>query len=579
MRLRKKVLLAALAVTLTSTNLFAKDISFAAEESSTEPLQVESGEVDTKISQEVVSEDSTTEKNLQLTSQLDNEYTIDQIKGMVEVLKDDLKILLYNSEFENSSDNNSTEVLDNLSIYKDAYKSLLDLEEDKNKEDSVKYQDSLISVYSIKDKLQSDKMKLENALDENLENNDLEKKALIDIKENLISILGTLENVKVKSVDDTKVLDSINEGEQYKQYLKEKNVLKEEVNSLASKIEDNEDRIEYLQEEDKKQVKSDLETVKNLLAEGNPTLDELQNSKDKLILISENLDKISNPIDSKEILSKKIDELKVKINDNTKYLSKKFYDQSILDIDNIDKEIANADQDKLNQYLKDLTVTDQNIDRIIEKVSALDLSKIRKEIEKANSNKETQAYYRASADKRETYVKAISQAETYLESILEKVNDNPESFNSQTYKDQETNKYIKKLTEAYYNLDGLTYDKLLENAEEKFEENKNSLSEDSITELQKQLDLLSISKNKANTVDDIDYFSELIDEKVKKDKLISSKKSQVNVKKVAVPKSTNKVETKAKSIVRTGVDSIKIIGVVAIVALVLLLVTRKKKDN
>lgn len=579
MRLRKKVLLAALAVTLTSTNLFAKDISFAAEESSTEPLQVESGEVDTKISQEVVSEDSTTEKNLQLTSQLDNEYTIDQIKGMVEVLKDDLKILLYNSEFENSSDNNSTEVLDNLSIYKDAYKSLLDLEEDKNKEDSVKYQDSLISVYSIKDKLQSDKMKLENALDENLENNDLEKKALIDIKENLISILGTLENVKVKSVDDTKVLDSINEGEQYKQYLKEKNVLKEEVNSLASKIEDNEDRIGYLQEDDKKQVKSDLETVKNLLAEGNPTLEELQNSKDKLILISENLDKISNPIDSKEILSKKIDELKVKINDNTKYLSKKFYDQSILDIDNIDKEIANADQDKLNQYLKDLTVTDQNIDRIIEKVSALDLSKIRKEIEKANSNKETQAYYRASADKRETYVKAISQAETYLQSILEKVNDNPESFNSQTYKDQETNKYIKKLTEAYYNLDGLTYDKLLENAEEKFEENKNSLSEDSITELQKQLDLLSISKNKANTVDDIDYFSELIDEKVKKDKLISSKKSQVNVKKVAVPKAANKAKTKAKSIVRTGIDSIKIIGVVAIVALVLLLVTRKKKDN
>src|SRR5699024_11210499 len=183
-------------------------------------------------------------------------------------------------------DNNSTEVLDNLSIYKDAYKSLLDLEEDKNKEDSVKYQDSLISVYSIKDKLQSDKMKLENALDENLENNDLEKKALIDIKENLISILGTLENVKVKSVDDTKVLDSINEGEQYKQYLKEKNVLKEEVNSLASKIEDNEDRIGYLQEDDKKQVKSDLETVKNLLAEGNPTLEELQNSKDKLILIS-----------------------------------------------------------------------------------------------------------------------------------------------------------------------------------------------------------------------------------------------------------------------------------------------------
>lgn len=579
MRLRKKVLLAALAVTLTSTNLFAKDISFAAEESSTEPLQVESGEVDTKISQEVVSEDSTTEKNLQLTSQLDNEYTIDQIKGMVEVLKDDLKILLYNSEFENSSDNNSTEVLDNLSIYKDAYKSLLDLEEDKNKEDSVKYQDSLISVYSIKDKLQSDKMKLENALDENLENNDLEKKALIDIKENLISILGTLENVKVKSVDDTKVLDSINEGEQYKQYLKEKNVLKEEVNSLATKIEDNEDRIGYLQEDDKKQVKSDLETVKNLLAEGNPTLEELQNSKDKLILISENLDKISNPIDSKEILSKKIDELKVKINDNTKYLSKKFYDQSILDIDNIDKEMANADQDKLNQYLKDLTLIDQNIDRIIEKVSVLDLSKIRKEIEKANSNKETQAYYRASAIKRENYVKAISQAETYLESILEKVSDNPESFNSQTYKDQETNKYIKELTEAYYNLDGLTYDKLLENAEEKFEENKNSLSEDSITELQKQLDLLSISKNKANTVDDIDYFSELIDEKVKKDKLISSKKSQVNVKKVAVPKSTNKVETKAKSIVRTGVDSIKIIGVVAIVALVLLLVTRKKKDN
>ncbi|MGO3018311.1 MAG: hypothetical protein ACTIH2_04080, partial [Anaerococcus sp.] len=395
MRLRKKVLLAALAVTLTSTNLFAEDISFAAEESSTETLQVESGEVDTKISQEVVSEDSTTEKNLQLTSQLDNEYTIDQIKGMVEVLKDDLKILLYNSELENSSDNNSTEVLDNLSIYKDAYKSLLDLEEDKNKEDSVNYQDSLISVYSIKDKLQSDKMKLENALDENLENNDLEKKALIDIKENLISILGTLENVKVKSVDDTEVLDSINEGEQYKQYLKEKNVLKEEVNSLATKIEDNEDRIEYLQEEDKKQVKSDLEIVKNLLAEGNPTLDELQNSKDKLILISENLDKISNPIDSKEILSKKIDELKVKINDNTKYLSKKFYDQSILDIDNIDKEMANANQDKLNQYLKDLTLIDQNIDRIIEKVSVLDLSKIRKEIEKANSNKETLAYYRA----------------------------------------------------------------------------------------------------------------------------------------------------------------------------------------
>ncbi|MGO3019259.1 MAG: hypothetical protein ACTIH2_08945, partial [Anaerococcus sp.] len=125
----------------------------------------------------------------------------------------------------------------------------------------------------------------------------------------------------------------------------------------------------------------------------------------------------------------------------------------------------------------------------------------------------------------------------------------------------------------------LTYDKLLENAEEKFEENNNSLSEESITELQKQLDLLSVSKNKANTVDDVDYFSELIDEKVKEDKDTSSKKSEVNVKKVAVPKSTNKVETKAKSIVRTGVDSIKIIGVVAVVALVLLLVTRKKKDN
>src|SRR5699024_11568634 len=69
---------------------------------------------------------------------------------------------------------------------------------------------------------------------------------------------------------------------------------------------------------------------------------------------------------------------------------------------------------------------------------------------------------------------------------------------------------------------------------EKFEENKNSLSEDNITELQKQLDLLSVSKNKANTVDDVDYFSELIDEKLKKDKDISSNNSEVKVRKVAV---------------------------------------------
>src|SRR5699024_722444 len=114
---------------------------------------------------------------------------------------------------------------------------------------------------------------------------------------------------------------------------------------------------------------------------------------------------------------------------------------------------------------------------------------------------------------------------------------------------------------------------------EKFEENKNSLSEDNITELQKQLDLLSVSKNKANTVDDVDYFSELIDEKLEEDKDISSNNSEVKVRKVAVPKAANKAKTKAKSIVRTGIDSIKIIGVVAIVALVLLLVTRKKKDN
>lgn len=588
MKFRKKVLLAALALTLTSTNSITRDI----------PLL-------NRTNVSFAAEEATKDDGIHLiTPGAEYEYTPEHVRGIVEVLKDELKVLL---DFKDSGIDVPSTILENFTTYENTYKSLLKLEEDTSKTDEVKYKEALVNILlnkELKENLENDKTKIDGALkalealEEKPENYEHQKKILTSVKDKLDPIVSTLGDVEQIPEESEGVHITIKNGEGYNQYLVEKEGLKEEILELSKKIEEYKGNNESLKEEDKQQIESELNSAKELLADPRATKDELEESRDTLKMRSDNFDEASlaEKDEMKNTLATKISEIKGKLGKN--YISKKYHDESIQKISTIEKEIPNANKEALNKHLEELTLMDQKIEKIGKKVTGSDVSKLIEAIEKANSNKKTQAYYRAGKLKRDNFVNAITEAETYLESVLEKLNDDPDAFNPDSYKD-EIDQHIKKLTTAYDELDGLTYEDLLNKTKEKFDANKKSLSEESIKEIQKQLDLLSDMENEANTVDDINYVSNLIDEKVKKDleskkgaknpepttpttpktSQNSDKKGQVKVKKVAVPRAENEGNKNAKSIVRTGIDSVKVFGIVAVVAVVILIVTKKRKDK
>lgn len=380
-------------------------------------------------------------------------------------------------------------------------------------------------------------------------------------------------------------------------YIKEKNMLassgnqetedlKNEINKILEAFKGIEDRSNYkylpkeykdllinakalVAKEDAK--KTDLETMKKSLDEKSPKIMEFIN-KDELAL-------------RKEILTKNLDALEKKLNDNKSKISEEDFNAFNTFIKGVKEGMEKEDVNKdiLDQSIEEVGTKDKDLDEAIKNSGhsdQIDLKSYESAIAEAKSIKEKEDYKRSSEEARKAFDAALTNLENYIK-------------DTSKFKKDEADNLKKALETATSKLDGKDYFNLLEEAKKKLDKNKDKLG-DKYDALLKTYNELADENNKEYTVDRVRAFSDDIDSKLKSATLRpstnnpSSKPStskpknsgvQVSAKKVAVPRAQNGSRKSAKSLVRTGIDSIKIFGVVAVVAVVLLLLTRNKSKN
>lgn len=481
-------------------------------------------------------------------------------------------------------------------------------------------EESLKSLSSYKEALKEDKKVLEErsktANDENL------KSDLDFVINKLDLIIGAIDDIKL----DGQSLSIENIGS-YKEYVGRKNQKKDELSSLLIeakgliKDEDLENpesdqkallvnKINLGQEslENQTTTLTDMDRQVDLLSseiQNTSKISESQGQADQKLggqdgQASANKNKEKNTNQSKEgqdgkidglkvkrdALGSKIEDLREKLDENEENLSEKFFtdfNKKLDGIENSVKKDQDLSEEDLDFYLSDLDKMEDDLEEeISNKIDEddkadkkLDLSAIKTKIKDAKDFKEKEAYFRASVGKRDAYTKAIKDAEKFV-ADLEK--------DPSIYKEEKEKNLIKNIYNSQIDLDGNSYEAELSDIKERYNKEKDLLSSNDRRDFTDKLKVLSNKDNKSNTIDDLKSFSKQLDAKIKqaKENKKNSPGKPVKVsrkeekKKVAVPRSDRK---KAKSIVRTGIDSIKIFAVIAVVALALLFVTRKNDEN
>lgn len=465
MKIRKKVLLAALAISLTSTPSLTKDFS-AAKLVNNIAYASEASATETQAKPEGTTENTETKENTEI------ELTSEDLVNIHEYLLDKFEAL-----------QKETSIFDSLT----------------HKEELTKAIETLKVEAELKD-TDSDTEKAKKVSDQ--------------VNSNLTNLL----QIKKESEDTNSELDLMG-------LLKE---VETELDTKENEAEAEADKTLY------KTYKEELKGIMDTLG---------------LIKLESKTDEAG---DSQDILVPAV-------NDKSSEEDKKLYKENLEAIDAYIKDKREKEEEK--------TAEEENSD----------LSTYKKVLEDAKNHKDTQAYYRASARKRGDFDKAYGELETYIKAVEDK---------TQTFDKAKADELSKKLTDAKNALDGLSYDSLLTDLKKKLEDNKNNLEEKDYKDLLDKYNGLTNKENLENTVDDINELSSAIDQKVAEykkahpDKKDSSTPTvQQETKKVAVPKANSGYTKQSKSIVRTGIDSVKAFGIVAVVAIVLLLVTRGKKDK
>lgn len=567
MKLKNKVLVAALAITMTIGPSLTKDFS---------NLSIRSNVAYASEENPDDKESKFTEEELKSIVNDVSEYLVDNYEDLLSFEKVDEKL------------ENKTFYEDNLKVLKkEPTIEGTDTEETKLTKAQTQIQDNLVAFISskedIKNKLEADKNKLEADTD----------KAIV---EKINNILNTIEVLGVESAETdsgTKQL-VVNETEENVKfyrgnivtYIKDKykaNTETEEIKNILaelksivesdrySKIDENPD-FKLANENDVKKLKDQLNSVSELIKNNDATKADLEEAKDNLI---DQLNKVSE-----EILKNKLAAFKEKFNNNKSKLNQEDITPFENFITETEKTLKNGSYKDRDLYIENLDSKNSELDKAIKLSGQTDLKSYESAISEAKSIKEKEDYKRSSEEARKAFDTALTNLENYIK-------------DTSKFKKDEADNLKKALETATSKLDGKEYFNLLEQANKKLTDSEKKMSKESYDALVAKYNELN-NKEKIYTVDDVKSFSKEINDKIRSATLkpstsnSSSKPSttkpknsgvQVSAKKVAVPRAQNGSRKSAKSLVRTGIDSIKIFGVVAVVAVVLLLLTKNKGKN
>lgn len=583
MKLRKKVLIAALAITMSSaanlSNNFeasnlTNNIAFASEENQAKDAS------DVEETKEI---NSDSKEKVEEKSQENDEKTIKS--NILVFIKDKLIDLQKDESFDKLK-------------YKDDYKTVIGELFIEPIEGENEIADSFVdeklnrlifvkedaSNLTIAEKLEEDKNLLESDKELSLKIDQILKAMdLIVVPEG--SLVEGEDELVLKVSDNLDFYDS-----SIKPYIEEKNLMEKKLtfvltSNTYSNIEEN-PNIKYAKEENVLKVKKELEDTKSTLKDGYSTLDDLKKANESLNSTLADL--------SKDILKEKLNTLENKLKENEDKLSDKEKEEYKAYIESVENDLENPDYNVLNEHIKDLDEklkaldesSDESTDTDKEDTDNKDsLATYEKQVSEANDLKKEETYYRASSDKRTKFDKSLSDLETYIKEVKE---------GSKEFKQEDAKNLSSSLSDAKDGLDGNTYDDLLAKAKKKLEDNKEKLG-DKYKNLAETYNKLIDKENQEEktTVDDVNKLLNDIDKKLEEGRLVatsddnkknnSNNKTQaslkVSPKKVAVPRANSGNVKKSRSIVRTGIDSVKAFAIIAVVAVVLLIVTKRNKKD
>lgn len=570
MKLNKKVLVAALALSLTSTGGFAKNNL---------PVNIS--------------------PNLAYASEDKEEYefTMDDANNIHEFLTDKFLDLL--------SDEASLEKL----TYKEDYKKILeDLEKEPQGEEGTdnKIKNDLVGLLteegteennSLEKKLSADIENLKKETDDKGESKTEEEKGKdAEIAEKLeeinktIGLLDTKEETKEGS-EETQIQLIFKDGADidfYKttvvSYISAKRTAEAEYQNLLDSLKSSVEKFKYL---DDKETKFNNISDNNL----NGLKEELKKTKDLLNkeeISKEDLEKQREALDNeintlRENIKAKFDDYSGKLGLVEGKLTEEEKKPFLAYYDEVNSHLEDLDLKALDKDLDDLEGKTEELDKLIEskntdKSNTSDYKTYEEIVKAANNLKSEALYYRSSKATRDKFDQAIINLDNYIKEAKK---------DESKFKKEEADKLSLAIADAKDNLDGKNFDDALKKLKKKLTDNKKNLSKDDYKDLAEKYNKLADEENKEANLDDIAALSKEIDEKLQKGTLVETNDDKkkddsgvkVTTKKVAVPKANTSNVKSPKSIVRTGIDSVKAFGIIAAVAIVLLLVTNKNKKN
>lgn len=363
--------------------------------------------------------------------------------------------------------------------------------------------------------------------------------------------------------------------------------LLEEQIKAAKELKDSENYKE-LKEATKTEFDKELKEAENILAEAKAedfeaseeNIKKVSNAKEALeakvnIAKSEIEDK-NKPLaleEQKELLRKNIIELESLLKAKKDFIEKKLKGKSEAyntDLTKAKEQIKEGSTVTLDELNESINLIKAHIEEINEQVAELD--KLNAEVTRIKGVKATEKYKKASKAKVDAYDLSVNALISYR--------DDESKFDK-----KKTAQLLADIKSSEEALDG-DYQSALEKAIKYLTDNKSKIKEETYKSLEKVAEELKDSANEKNTIDTINSFVKSIDEAIKENQVSLTVKAasptvekKTGTTKVAVPTSTSGTNKTSKSTVRTGIDSILIFVVVLVIAAGLLIFTRKNKKK
>lgn len=309
----------------------------------------------------------------------------------------------------------------------------------------------------------------------------------------------------------------------------------------------------------------DLKNSKNAVEDLEKTLSEAYKPVKLKAELKEKVDQVKAAMEGKELTEDKSKAYKESLTAAEDLLNKPEADlasieTALTDLDKIYKELGGSTDDSQSSQTDD-EKKQELLDKIRNLANAIDAGEV----------KNTDKYKKASLESQMAYDKAAQDVRAYANKI---------SASDYIYNKEDAEKVLADYESAKENLKGDSFEDELKKSSEKLEKNKDNIHEKTYESLKKVIE--EIKKDPNANLDTITDLNEKIDKAIDDNKghlqETKGEEEKKTTKKVLVPSSDGGGKNKiSKSIVRTGVDSIKIVAVILVAALIILVFTRKKK--